>query len=177
MANDAIAMVLNAPIVLSSILLGAAVFTDVKYRVIPNLLTLPACLAGAAYHVWCSGILEGFCFSMAGLAVGFGLLLIPFLLGGMGGGDVKLMAAVGSFAGASVVVHMVLYGAVAGGVMALGVVLKESGFRGAKNVLLGLFLDLSARQRPRVDSGNPRLPYSVPLAAGFMAYLVFGRIM
>ncbi len=170
-------MPVNASVILSSILLGTSVYTDLKHRVIPNRLTLPACLAGMGYHVWRTGISDGLLFSIAGFAAGFAVLLVPFLLGGMGGGDVKLVAAAGSWIGTAAVLHLVLYGAVVGGLIAAWMIYKRSGIRGIKEVFLGLFLDILGRQRPRVDSGNPRLPYSLPLAIGFVAYLMIGRII
>ena len=60
-------------------------------------------------------------FASLGLAVGLAVFFPFFALGGMGGGDVKLMAALGTWIGWSPIVWTALYGAVAGGVMAVGV--------------------------------------------------------
>ncbi|MFP3361714.1 A24 family peptidase, partial [Planococcus sp. SIMBA_143] len=64
--------------------------TDVRNRRILNSVTFPAMGIGLLYYTMTLG-LEGFLFSGAGLLVGFALLLIPYLLGGMGAGDVKLL--------------------------------------------------------------------------------------
>ena len=170
-------MPLNVPILLNGILLGTSVYTDLKKRVIPNRLTLPACLAGMAYHAWRTGIPDGLLFSLAGFSAGFAMPLIPFLMGGMGGGDVKLVAAAGSWIGTAAVLHLVLYGAFSGGIIAIGMIYGRSGIRGIKEVFLGLFLDILGRQKPIADPKNPRLPYSVPLAIGFVVYLMIGRII
>src|SRR5262249_35819248 len=65
---------------------------------IPNYLTVPTALAGLAFHILApSG--WGALTSLSGFAVGFSLLIVPWLLGGSGMGDVKLLAALGAWLG------------------------------------------------------------------------------
>lgn len=81
---------------------------DVRTRRIPNWLTVPAFALGllshtvwgglATHSVW--GGIEGLKFSLFGFATGFGLLLVLWFIGGSGGGDVKMMAALGTWLGA-----------------------------------------------------------------------------
>jgi prepilin peptidase CpaA len=167
----------TASIVFCGFLLGIGIYLDLKRHRIPNLLTLPACLAGVLYHILSSGFASGLLFSMKGLALGLAILIIPFLIGGMGGGDVKLLAALGSWLGPAGVFNLFLYGALAGGVIALIMVAKKSGLEGIKSIFLGIFFDLAARQRPQIDQRNPGLPYSIPIAAGYVAYLLIGRVL
>lgn len=75
----------------------AAVGDAWKHR-IPNALTVPAALLGLVYHTWISGS-AGVLWAASGLVVGFLLLLLPWLLGGGGMGDVKLLAALGVWLG------------------------------------------------------------------------------
>jgi len=77
---------------------AAAAVSDFRTRRVPNWLTLPAALGGLAFHTFAPQG-WGLTTSLAGLAVGFALLLIPFLLGGGGMGDVKLLAALGAWLG------------------------------------------------------------------------------
>ena len=99
--------------------LAIASYNDERYTKVPKWLTLPAlalgvllsCLRGAwlGYHdmagYWFRtpgvglGALDGLLFALAGFAVGFALFFTVWLLGGCGGGDVKLFAALGAWLG------------------------------------------------------------------------------
>jgi len=89
-------------VVLAGVLVTAAA-TELKWGKIYNWLTYPAILAGLAMGAvrgaaggaaW-----DGFTNSALGFGFGFGVLFLAYVLGGMGGGDVKLMGAVGAFLG------------------------------------------------------------------------------
>ena len=90
--------------VLAVVLLWAAI-ADVRTGKIPNMLTYTAIVTGIVGHtlaggLWTHGPTElGLAGSLAGLAAGFLPMLAAFLAGGVGGGDAKLMAAVGALAG------------------------------------------------------------------------------
>ena len=75
-------------------------------------------IAALILYSFAAGI-DGFFFSLKGIAVGIGVLLIPYLLGGMGAGDAKLMGAVGGFLGAKGVFGAFLLTAAIGGIYAL----------------------------------------------------------
>src|SRR5437764_10721173 len=78
----------------------AALCAVVDYRSqrIPNWLTVPAAVLGLAYSTLAPhGI--GLGWSLAGFFVGFSLLILPWLLGGGGMGDVKMLAALGAWLG------------------------------------------------------------------------------
>jgi Flp pilus assembly protein protease CpaA len=78
--------------------LVAASLTDIAHRRIPNAITYPLAAFGLLYHFPAVGM-NGLIFSLSGILAGAGLLLLFHLLGGMGAGDVKLMAAVGAILG------------------------------------------------------------------------------
>ena len=162
-------------IALCGLLLGIAIYLDLRWHRISNWVTVPACLTGILYHVWSHGLAGGLAFSLQGLAAGLAILIVPFVMGGMGGGDVKLLAALGCWLGPADVFSLFLYGALAGGIIALVMVVKRSGLKGVKNVLLGIFFDLVARQRPQVDKNSRGLPYSIPIGVGYVAYLLMGQ--
>lgn len=104
------------------ILLGAivtaAALVDLRSHRIPNWLTFPAMAVGLALNVITPGG-EGFLFSIKGLAAGMALLLIPYMMGAMGAGDVKLMGAVGAFLGAEGVFQACIISLIFGGIYAV----------------------------------------------------------
>jgi len=101
-----------------------AVVADARTRRIPNSITGPALLLGLVTHLAMRGS-PGFSDSMLGLLVAGGLLLPGWLMGWMGAGDVKLMAAVGAWLGWSQGLVAVLASLIAGGVIALGVAARR----------------------------------------------------
>lgn len=117
------------------LVLSISVYFDFKYRKIPNKLTMPFLLIGLSYWSIVNE-LNGFVFSLAGALVGFLIFLVPYIAGGMGAGDVKLMMTVGSLLGWKLTVLSALYTAVAGGIFALFYILYNKAGKGAR---IGLF--------------------------------------
>jgi prepilin peptidase CpaA len=109
--------------VLAAAALAAAVI-DLRTRRIPNALT--AALAAAGVGLAASGV-SGLSVlgSVAGVALGLGLMLPGHALGATGGGDVKFMGAVGAVVGPGMVVSAFLFTALAGGVLALAVAMQR----------------------------------------------------
>ena len=74
-----------------------ALLIDVKTKKIPNKLTVPVFAVGLLFQI---AVGFGLLFALGGFAVGFGLMLVLWLIGGSGGGDVKFMGALGVWLGA-----------------------------------------------------------------------------
>lgn len=151
----------------------ACVF-DLRTRRIPNLLTLGGAVAALAYWLVVGG-LSGLGVSAAGWGAGLFVFLPFFLLGGLGAGDVKLMACLGAWLGPSQAVWAALYAAIAGGVMAVVVALATGYLRTAvDNVYLVLIHFRVAGLRPHPEltlerGKGPRLPYALPIVVGTIA--------
>jgi len=96
-----------------------ATVTDLRNRTIPNWLSLTALLVGLAARTYLYGW-SGAADAGLGVLIGFAVFLVFFLLGGMGGGDVKLMAAFGAILGREQILTAAIWTALAGGLMALG---------------------------------------------------------
>ena len=158
------------PAVLIAIGLVACVI-DVWSRRIPNALTLSAALAGLLFHM-VSGGLDGALAASGGWLVGTLLFLPFFVLGGMGGGDVKLLAALGAWLGPRDTVWLAAYSAIAGGVLGVVVALARGYLTTALQNILGMLAYWrTAGFRPVPDltlasPGTPRLAYAIPILAG-----------
>lgn len=91
---------------LTAFVIAVSIF-DIRERRIPNLLVFPAALIGLTLNLIQHGW-AGLGFGLKGLAAGFALLFIPYLAGGMKAGDVKFLAAIGAFTGATDVIRALL---------------------------------------------------------------------
>jgi prepilin peptidase CpaA len=109
-----------------AILVGlAATINDLARREIANWIPASALVAGLGWQIGQHGW-RGALYALAGAAAGFGVFLIFYLLGGMGGGDVKLMAGFGALLGAGRLLEAALWTAGVGGILAVAVVLWRS---------------------------------------------------
>jgi prepilin peptidase CpaA len=109
---------------LTASLLAIAVIWDVRSRRIPNQLTIGVAALGIVLQVLLQGWL-GAQQAALGWLVGFALLLLPCLLGWVGGGDVKLLAAVGALQGPTLAFWSGLYGIAVGGLFSSVILLRR----------------------------------------------------
>lgn len=141
-----------------------SVYTDMRYRRISNIVTFGAAGVALAVRVLISGpmsILTG----LEGWGLGVALLVVPFALGWMGAGDVKLLAAFGAIGGPVFVLQTCLLGCIVGGVMALFYLAREG-------KLLQTFVFLPAYVRHPLGSvleTKRRMPFGPALALGSVA--------
>jgi prepilin peptidase CpaA len=151
-----------------------ACVTDLRTRRIPNVLTLGAALAGLLYQSVNGGI-DGLGHAALGWLVGALIFILPFALRGLGGGDVKLLAALGAWLGPTDVIWLALYTGVAGGVMALLVSARYGYLRTAiQNVklLLTHWRVAGIEAVPAITlehSAGPKLAYAFPILTGMVA--------
>ena len=145
--------------------LAGAAF-DLRCRRIPNRLNAFAVLTAVVINTW-SGGRRGLLDSLAAGLIAGAAFAVMFFMGGMGGGDVKLMAAIAAFAGLTHLPELLLATALAGGVFAVAVSLTY-GVLGA--TLRRAFSSLwPFRQTPTDGSSQSArlyLPYGVPIAIG-----------
>lgn len=149
-----------------------AAATDLKARVVPNRLVAVGALSGLLLNWWSDGA-AGLMSSMAGAVVGFGIFLPFFFLGGMGGGDVKLMGALGACLGVISVAQTAVVASMAGALLAVAAAAKAGVLRrtlaGAGRLLLS-WIKMGTPQ-PELSLDNPKtlkIPYALPIAAGVM---------
>lgn len=152
-------------------------YTDIRFRKILNIVTLPTIVLGLVYNIFNTGF-EGFLFSGKGFFVGLVLLLIPYLLGGMGAGDVKLMVAIGTLMGTSFVFYSFIYTALIGGFIALLLIIKAKGFT---NVIKSTFVNivyfrsnLGSIIKPKDKKDSISFPYGIAIVFGSFCTLIWG---
>jgi prepilin peptidase CpaA len=165
-----------------------ASWIDFAQRRVPNWLNAVLALAGLALQVaafgwWTSGadgMRGGLGWGLLGLLTGFGLLIVPWLMHGMGAGDVKLMAAIGCWLGPWLTLISFAVGALVGGVVA-GVMIYSTG----RTVHAVTNVQTILTKMRRWDTafgefggaktfGNTSqlLPYGVPLTIGTIGVLL-----
>jgi len=147
-----------------------ACVTDVRSRRIPNVLTFGAAGAAILFQLFTAGP-QAALLSVAGWLVGVLLFAPVFALGGLGAGDLKLLGAIGAWLGPLKALYVVLLTGVAGGVMALVVMVARGYSRTAgRNIFLMVTSwRLGIKAVPGVtlaDAPGPRLAYALPIAAG-----------
>jgi prepilin peptidase CpaA len=153
---------------------------DFRSQKIPNLITYPSMIIAILYHGTTRGF-EGLIFSIAGLAVGISIFLVPYLMGGMGAGDAKLMGAVGGMIGVKGVIYALVCTAIVGGIYALVLILiKRTHFNGyfkKQMTTLWTFI-LTRKYIPdpiQKDQNRPRLCYGLAIALGTGLYMFLNQ--
>jgi len=144
---------------------------DFRGHRIPNWLTYSGLLVALLVRLGLGGWTElrG---GLLGMLFAGGIFFLLFLLGGMGGGDVKLMAAVGAWVGLAHVGILLIMSAIAGGLLAVGYVLVHKRmFESLRNVmeLVRHHLTEGLAPHPTLNvqqAGTLRLPYGLAIAIG-----------
>jgi prepilin peptidase CpaA len=108
----------NIDIIFLSIFLVVAFYFDAKEMRLPNWLMLVGVAVGLILHTVLSGF-NGLKFSLFGILVGFGMLLLLHIFKAVGAGDVKLFGAIGSFTGTELVLHGIMYSIIYAGIIGL----------------------------------------------------------
>jgi leader peptidase (prepilin peptidase)/N-methyltransferase len=118
-------------------------FIDLAHKIVPDVITLPGILAGMVASVLLTPV--GIVNALIGVIIGGGLFLLIAVLsrGGMGGGDIKLIAMIGAFLGWQAVLVTIFLGATLGAVIGIGLMLLKQ--KGRKEPIpFGPFLALGA---------------------------------
>lgn len=160
------------------VVLSVATFTDLRYRRIPNWLVFPFMVCGVAVSTWLAGW-HGLSHSLEGFGLGALVYGILFALGGMGMGDVKLMAAIGAWIGPAQLVTALIITGIVGGVFALCLAIWGGFFKEVLRGVSSLIFGWKGRRKllpPDLVLSNPKahkMPYAPAIAIGtLMSFLV-----
>jgi prepilin peptidase CpaA len=182
------AVALPLAVVLAATLIAAV--TDVWKFKVPNILTLPLLVTGIVYHTVLGGMTEmgwmgGLVTSLLGIVCGSALLLVFNLMGGMGAGDVKLMAAVGAWLGVPFTFFVCLASSLAAGIYAVVLILACGrvhetwvNFKIIWHRVSAVGRHLGAEDRIEGEVGRPDrrhrvIPFAAMVAAGMIFVIVW----
>jgi prepilin peptidase CpaA len=174
----------NWPVwLLTAVLIIAAVIDGWKLKV-PNWITLPLIAGGWVYSTACFGW-EGLGWSLLGTVVGLALLLPAYAIGGMGAGDVKLLAGVGAWVGSTTTLYAFCVSAIVGGAIALLMVLWRRDWRHHSDQFWTIVNEIREIRDPNSLSAIAAerknamllLPYGIPIAIGTIAYFAWAGML
>jgi len=168
------------------VMVALAAAIDARTRRIPNWLCLMVLLAGLGETL--QGDSQQTIFmAMAGFAVGFVLLFPAFAMGAMGGGDVKLLAAIGVWVGPVGVIVVLLIATVFGMLIAIAQAAQAGKFtalfKNSTSLAVNLVhvraigFDHIQQQATTFRSIDKPLPYAVPMLAGLVGYLCVRAVL
>lgn len=156
------------------ILVIIAVF-DLLFHKVYNILTVPTMIISITYLGITQG-LNGILYSLGGIGLGMGILIIPYVFGLTAAGDVKLMGAVGAALGPAGAIISYLYSAIFGGVYALLIILykkKRVVFTNFGSTLMNFVLTRSfVPEIPtQTEVKKMKMCYGLPIAMGTILYI------
>ncbi len=169
---------------LLSVLLIVAAVIDGWILKVPNWLTFPLVLAGWTAGAYCGGF-SGLAWSLAGTLVGLGLLLPAYAIGGMGAGDVKLMAGIGAWIGVTATFYAFCVSAVVGGLIAVAMVVLRRRWQHHVLQFFQIVDEILVIRNPEAlsaiaaqrKSSMLLLPYGIPIALGTIAYFFWSGML
>jgi prepilin peptidase CpaA len=168
-ASQKVSMFENYFLIGAVLVASAGAVSDARSARIPNWLTYSGLSAALVLRFAVLGWV-GLKSGAAGMLVAGGLFLILLIMGAMGGGDMKLMAAVGAWVGSAQVVAILLTAALAGGLLAVVYIIFGGGIRRTFWNLVELVrFRLTSGLQPHPvlnvrESGSQRVPFGVAIA-------------
>lgn len=158
------------------IVLAICFITDCREQKIYNIVVLPSIITVFVLNSWIYGF-DGFKLSSFGFLIGFGILFIPYLLGGMGAGDVKLLAFIGAAKGIAFVVNSAIYMAIIGGVISIIILIFNKQTIVFFKSIFSWIISLLYNTRSRIEISNSvmknKFPYGIAIVAGALISLFF----
>jgi prepilin peptidase CpaA len=160
------------PLFLLLFFLITAAITDIRSQRIPNWITFTMAILGLGFHSAVSGF-NGLFFSLAGLGTGIGVLIVFYLLGGMGAGDVKLMGGVGAVLGPKNVFMAFLFTCIIGGFYAIVLLILKKNLKRYGSIIKTFLLTGQFIYVPPTEKQKGSLNYGLAIALGtFLSVLM-----
>lgn len=166
-------MVAIITIILMLAMLAVCIVTDLRVGKIYNRVTVPCAVLGLALAM-VGGGMRGIGDHLLGIALVLVLMFLLSPLCPLGGGDTKLLAAVGALQGVHFIIWALLFTGVAGGVIALAVAIRRRMLRQMATTITANVLSLSVGASAPAVSGpsSGKILYSLAIAAGTLGALL-----
>ncbi len=156
------------------VILLLAVISDLKDRRIPNCLTITGTIIALLYQAsaaGCYGLWQG----LQGWFAGVLLLLIPFCMGGMGAGDVKLLGMIGAFQGMTFTFSAFLWMSIWGGLIALILLAVKKGLPEMTALMFNRFSNTCSKITDlNTNTANISYPYGLAIVLGVLTSYIKG---
>jgi prepilin peptidase CpaA len=158
-----------------------AFITDARHSIIPNKLTLSAAAAGVLGHSIFDGW-QGFIYAISGLIAGFIIMLLLYVFGALGAGDVKLFAAVGALTGVTFVWSSMMYSVVYAGVIGVLLLIWQRRLTATATKLhqyliaIIAFKDLSTVRTMKKRDDHLRFPFMYAVLPGVATAWLYSMI-
>lgn len=152
-------------------LLILSVLFDIKERKIPNKLVLPFILLGLIYSTIFKGGI-GLLNSLFGIILVFVIFIIPFIFGGIGGGDIKLLMAIASISDLMFIFKTIIYTVLVGALFAFIIMAKERKLKTFYKNIKQIFFNIiyTNKMYTPLNEENSKeistIPYSIPIFLG-----------
>ncbi len=173
----------------SIVLIVAAVIDGIQLKV-PNWLTFPMIISGWVFSAMAYGMageswITGLGWSLAGTAVGLSLLLPAYAIGGMGAGDVKLMAGIGAWVHCWITFYAFCLSAVIGAIIAVIMVWRAGKMKKHSGQFVSILNEIMTVKNPEKlatiaaerKSTMMLLPYGIPIAIGTILYFAWTGLL
>ena len=173
----------SVPLIVVLLAVMVSTATDLWRFKIHNAITFPLLVSGVAYH-GCTAGMTGLGESLASALFGFGVLIVFFAMGGVGAGDVKLLAGIGAWLGVPLTFLVFIASALACGLYALVVIIACGRVRETwinfqilwyRLAAVGKHLGAEEHVETEVGRADRRtrvIPYAAMVALGLMSLIV-----
>lgn len=156
----------------------SCMYTDWKFRKIFNVVTMPGIVLGLLLGL-AAGFPKVFLNRLLGFGLGFSVFLLMFYFGYMGGGDVKLVGAIGALTGYPFIIDAIFFGILSGGVYAIIVLIyKKKLWQNLKSVFHFIFSFIIPWKQtlPLKSEDSLKIPYGLCISMGTLFTLILHRV-
>lgn len=178
------AIVANWHVWFVTVVLIVAAVIDGWILKVPNWLTFPFIISGCVFSFVMFGM-QGLGWSLLGVVVGLALLLPAYAIGGMGAGDVKLLAGVGAWMWGMATFHAFCVTTVVGAIMAVCMVLYKRAWTkhySQFNAIVTEIVNIRDADKLSAIAAERKsrmflLPYGIPIAVGSILYFAWAGLL